>query len=189
MIKKIDNTKISVREYARRLGVDEKAIRKAIESAKIKKGYDPKLKKIIPAIANKEYGNTVVKKPPKQDPPPKKKPAKRKHKNDHEDRLFAKDNDSYAEALRKDTIIKANTNALKLRMREGELVEKQKVFKELFSFGKQIRIKFQSVPDRIIDDLLAAPGRNEAHTILFNAIADVLDELTGVGESDLKLNQ
>ena len=48
--------KISVRAYARQINVDEKAIRKAIAEGKIKKGYDTVTKKIIPRLANKEYG-------------------------------------------------------------------------------------------------------------------------------------
>lgn len=189
MVKK-DNERISIREYARRIGVDEKAIRKAIVSGKIKKGYDAKAKKIIPSAADKEYGSVVVKKPSKvveKSIPGKSKKKSQQGKADDGDPLIAKDNDSYAEALRKATIIKANTDALKLREREGQLVEKQKVFKALFAFGKEMRLKFQSIPDRIIDELLASPGRNEAHIVLSNAISDVLDELTAIKESDIKI--
>lgn len=190
MIKK-DNERISVREYARRIGVDEKAIRKAIVAGKIKKGYDSKSKKIIPSAADKEYGNVVVKKPSKTNeksiPEKPLKKSQQGTKVDEGDPLVAKDNDTYAEALRKSTIIKANTDALKLREREGQLVEKQKVFKALFAFGKEMRLKFQSIPDRVIDELLASPGRNEAHIVLSNAISDVLDELTATKESDIKI--
>lgn len=184
-----DNERISVREYARRIGVDEKAIRKAIVAGKIKKGYDAKEKKIIPAHADREYGYTIVKKPPKtiEKTIPEKPKKKSQQNKDDADPLVAKDNDTYQEALRKATIIKANTDALKLREREGQLVEKQKVFKALFAFGKEMRLKFQSIPDRVIDELLASPGRNEAHIVLSNAISDVLDELTSVKEADIKI--
>lgn len=193
MIKE-DNERISIREYAKRIGVDEKAIRNAIVAGKIKKGYDVTVKKIIPSAADKEYGNVVVKKPSKiieksvQKNPKKKSGEKSQQKEtEKEDPLIAKDNDSYAEALRKSTIIKANTDALKLREREGQLVEKQKVFKSLFAFGKEMRLKFQSIPDRVIDEVLASPGRNEAHILLSNAISDVLDELTNTKEINIKL--
>lgn len=184
MIKKADD-KISVRGYAKIVGVSEKAIRNAIVAGKIKKGYDAKLKKIIISAANKEYGDTLVKKPIKSSDKPKENTKIKK--KDEGDPLVAKDDDSYAEALRKSTIIKANTDALKLREREGQLVEKQKVFKALFSFGKEIRLKFQSIPDRVIDELLASPGRNEAHIVLSNAISDVLDDITNVSETNIKI--
>lgn len=52
--------KISVRAYAGQIGVNESAVRKAVTNGKIKNGYDSKTKKIIPSIANKEYGDFQV---------------------------------------------------------------------------------------------------------------------------------
>lgn len=184
--------KVSIREYARSKGVSDTAVRKAIKSGKIKGGYDEQSKKIIIKIADREWGDTIIQ--PVQtgsqtSPPAKQEQQKEPGTGDLEttgDSIFLGKDETYAEALRKDLIIKANLNALKLRMKEGEVVEKSKVYKELFAFGKQIRLRFQSIPDRIIDDVLAAPGRNEAHLILFNAISDVLEELTGTGEQELK---
>lgn len=183
-----NENKVSIREYARSKGVSDTTIRKAIKSGKIKKGYDEGSKKIIPQVADREWGDTIVQ--PLQTGS-QTIPAKEIKENEAEqvitgDGIVLDKDETYAEALRKDLIIKANLNALKLRMKEGEVVEKSKVYKELFSFGKQIRLRFQSIPDRIIDDVLAAPGRNEAHMILFNAISDVLEELTGTGEKELK---
>lgn len=182
--------KVSIREYARSKGVSDTSVRKAIKSGKIKGGYDEQSKKIIPLIADREWGDTIVSVPP-ENVPANKSPANPANTEPGAqvvsgDGIFLDKDETYAEALRKDLIIKANLNALKLRMKEGEVVEKSKVYKELFSFGKQIRLRFQSIPDRVIDDVLAAPGRNEAHMILFNAISDVLEELTGTGEEELK---
>ena len=186
-----NESKVSIREYARSKGVSDTTIRKAIKSGKIKKGYDEGSKKIIPQVADREWGDTMVQ--PLQtglQTAPVSKGQKEVGENREQeingDSVFVDKDETYAEALRKDLIIKANLNALKLRMKEGEVVEKSKVYKELFAFGKQIRLRFQSIPDRIIDDVLAAPGRNEAHMILFNAISDVLEELTGTGEKELK---
>lgn len=47
---------LSKSAYARYLGVNEKAIRKAIEEGKIKKGYDVVKKKVNVKEADKEYG-------------------------------------------------------------------------------------------------------------------------------------
>jgi hypothetical protein len=52
----ITEVKISIRAYAAQINVDEKSIRKAISEGKIVKGYDAVAKKIIPRLANKEYG-------------------------------------------------------------------------------------------------------------------------------------
>jgi hypothetical protein len=40
----------------------------------------------------------------------------------------------------------------------------------------------QAIPDRVIDDVLAARSRNEAHQVLYNAIADALEMLTEISE-------
>jgi len=42
--------KISIREYAHRLNVNEKAVRKAIAAGRIVRGYDAEAKKILPDI-------------------------------------------------------------------------------------------------------------------------------------------
>lgn len=187
-----DEKRISIREYARSKGVSDTAVRKAIKSRKINAGYDEATKKIIPEIADREWGDTIIQVTHDNEPPPAPpavngEQAAGKEQSNSGEGIFLDKDETYAEALRKDLIIKANINALKLRMKEGEVVEKSRVYKELFAFGKQIRLRFQSVPDRIIDDVLAAPGRNEAHLLLFNAITDILDELTGIGENDLKI--
>jgi hypothetical protein len=183
--------RVSIREYARSKGVSDTAVRKAIKSGKIKGGYDEQSKKIITEIADREWGDTIIQpsQTGSQTSPAKEEKSKEPGEGEpviNGDSIFIDKDETYAEALRKDLIIKANLNALKLRMKEGEVVEKSKVYKELFAFGKQIRLRFQSIPDRIIDDVLAAPGRNEAHMIVFNAISDVLEELTGIGEDELK---
>lgn len=47
---------LSVLGYAKLIGVNEKAVRKAIQSGIIKKGYDLERKKIIRHLADAEYG-------------------------------------------------------------------------------------------------------------------------------------
>lgn len=53
---KIEPEFLSKNAYAKYLGIDEKAVRKAIESGKIKKGFDLVKKKIIKHLADKEFG-------------------------------------------------------------------------------------------------------------------------------------
>lgn len=47
---------LSKNAYAKYLGVSEKAIRKAVDEGKIKKGWDADKQKIIKHLADKEYG-------------------------------------------------------------------------------------------------------------------------------------
>ncbi len=47
---------MSKNAYAKYLGIDEKAVRNAVTTGKISKGYDPVKKKIIKNIADEEFG-------------------------------------------------------------------------------------------------------------------------------------
>lgn len=49
--------KVSQREYARRIGLSNTAVSKAIRQGKIKKGWDRISGKIIVQYANEEYGD------------------------------------------------------------------------------------------------------------------------------------
>lgn len=178
--------RLSIREYARTKGVSDTAVRKAIAAKKISAGYDAENKKIVVALADQEWGDTIVRVHAQETHPPAAATNGPADEATEAGDIVVKNDETYAEALRKDLIIKANINALKLRMKEGEVVEKSKVYNTLFAFGKQLRLRFQSIPDRIIDDVLAAAGRNEAHALLLNAITDVLEELTGTAENEIK---
>jgi len=48
---------LSKSAYARSIGVSEKAVRKAIDEGKIKKGWDAEKQKVIKHLADKEYGH------------------------------------------------------------------------------------------------------------------------------------
>ncbi len=172
--------RISQREYARRLGVSNEAVRKAIDSGKIVKGWDKKEQRIIFDIANKEWGalhfknniNAIV--------------------NDEGDggtvgkNLSLNGDSSFADARRVKEIIQAQLVALDLKERKGELVKKDQVYKELYAFGQQMRTSLQAVPDRVIDNILASKSRAEAHTLLTDAIHEVLEILTAGKEFNFK---
>lgn len=171
---------ISISEYARRCGVTRGAIQKAIKSGRITKGYDLKAKKIVAIEADKEYGfNTVIKKTNE----------KIKH-SVTQDRLedltnipvseiTISANDFATDADRKMVIIKAQRELLKLKTESGELVNKDAVYKELFEFGKEVRMSLQAIPDRIIDQLITL-NRNEAHKLLTESINETLSKLSNI---------
>ena len=81
----------------------------------------------------------------------------------------------YKAALKANEILEAHERKLKVRKMKGELVEKDLVYKVFFMKGQEDRAKFESIPERIIDEILAAKSRNQAYLILTKAIADALD--------------
>jgi phage terminase Nu1 subunit (DNA packaging protein) len=89
---------------------------------------------------------------------------------------------SMMEAKKVEQIYKAKLAQLKFEMQSGKLVEKQAVYRELFGIGKSIRDALVSVPDRCIDNVLAARSRREAHGVLLTEIQNALEGLTGAAD-------
>lgn len=68
----------------------------------------------------------------------------------------------------------------------GKLVEKQVVYRALFAAGQRIRDRLQGIPARVIDDMLAAPSRIDALTILTKEIHGILEDLSNMNEITIK---
>lgn len=172
--------KVSIREYAKDLGVSDNSIRYAIKTGKITKGYDVKNKKIIVEEADKEYGFVLrVKKNNEK----LKKSFSSKDLEDIEgvniEEITIKKDDTIVDIERKHAYIKAQRDLLKLKTEAGELQNKEDTYRELFNFGKEVRLAFQSLPDRIIDQIITME-RNKAHKLLAENINDVLLKLTEI---------
>jgi len=175
------STLLSIREYARRKGCSDTAVHKAIKAEKIVKGVDytnPKRPKINPDIADKEWSAF-------KDPD-----YRRRARNGKE--IFEEEvkpsepvetatnprtDTSLAAAKRAQAVYKAKILELEMKQKQGSLVDRDQVYKALFAAGQEVRSALQAVPDRFIDNILAARSRNEAHSILSNAIADALEKL------------
>lgn len=197
--------KVSQREYARRLGISNEAVRKAVEGGKISKGWDKKEKKIIVEKANEEWGNIhkhvepdvseitsriTPYDPDKQESNPAKTPQKIPSYDGDEDtqagafaeleeyELALSNKAPFAEALRVEKVAKAKQEVLQLREKTGQLVRKDEVYKQLFAFGQSIRQALLVVPDRCIDEILAAPNRAESHAVLTKYIHEALLKLS-----------
>lgn len=173
--------RISQREYARRLGISNEAVSKAIREGKISKGWDKKEGKIIFETANEEWGalhlKTDIPKLLKQEvgePIRANYPTRASSANG----MTLSADSSYAEAKRVREIIVAQIAALELKERKEELVKKDEVYKQLYNFGQEVRTAITSLPDRHIDSMLAAKSRPEAYQILSGAVYDILDKLT-----------
>ena len=193
--------KISIREFASRVGVSDVAVGKAIRAGKIVEGIDysnPKRPKIDPEIALKEWGKNYDPsyqrtekvnenmgggaEPPQPVVKPKPKPT-----NLEPEAPPQPGGKSLAEIKRQAAEVKLHISAIELKVKKGELVDKEKVYRALFAAGQEVRTAFQSIPDRVIDNILASKTRNEAHSVLFNAIADTLESLSEISNRDLNV--
>lgn len=172
---------ISIREYSRQRGCSDTAVRKAIKAGKIVRGVidrDTKRPRIIPAIADQEWaentnpnyerqtrsGGTAAPVSPPPAPGIDRPPATGVQR-------------SLAETKRLHAEIKLQQDALELKRKKGELVDKRAVYAALFGAGQTIKNQVLGVADRTIDEILAAPSRNDAHTILYKALVESLQSL------------
>jgi hypothetical protein len=88
------------------------------------------------------------------------------------------DDADFNEAKRVEAIGKAKLVQIELAERKGKLVDKSKVYKELYSIGQEIRSALQGIPDKHIDNILACDNRPEAHSLLYKAITEALEGFT-----------
>lgn len=197
-----DTTKISIREFARLLGVSDVAVGKAIKSGKIVHAIDwtnPKRPKLDPVKAAEEWGKNYdptraqtdkfsegVKVVAKSEEPKPPKPPKEKQAPQFEvvrekpEPHPAQGGRSITEIKRQTAEVKLRLAAVELKQRQGQLVDKDQVYRSLFAAGQEMRTALQAVPDRCIDNILAASDRSEAHAILYAEITNALERLTEI---------
>jgi hypothetical protein len=196
---------ISIREFSRRVSVSDTAIRKAISAGWIVGGkvMENGVPRINFEIAKKEWElyqsqqgkTTTIKQAQKINAPKAATPIKSPEKSNPTPAAHGAEEiaprppaGSLAAARLVQAQLKAKHMEVELKLKMGELVDKSKVYAALFSIGKEIRQTLQAIPDRNIDDILAAGlngSRNEAHVVLTNAIADALETLSELSKVDL----
>ncbi len=209
--KKQQEQEISIRAYAALLKVNEKTVRKARDSGLLGKGYNGLTAKIIPSLADKAWGdNQKIIKPKagvSRAKAIKKLEEKERKKADvldksvdlpqKLDKMSTQELLSYIEvttdmplilAMRYREIIALALDKIKLQKEEGFLVEKDLVYKELFSFGTQLKKALLSIPGRVIDDMLAASNKVEAINILTVELNEVLRVFSGMTEVKQQVN-
>jgi hypothetical protein len=185
---------ISIREYSRRRGVSDTAVRKAIASGKISRGVidqDTKRPKILPGIADMEWESYTnpnyerVRKserlarsgpirPPAAPTPPADAPAP-----------DISGKKPLAEIKRLTAEVGLNLAAIELRKKKGELIDRKSVYSALFEAGQEVKNAVLGVPDRYIDAILAAPGRNEAWAVLNEALIEALQTVADIDKREL----
>ena len=186
---------ITIREYARRRNCSDTAIHKAITSGKITKGLvkidGVKWSRINPDIADQEWVqnfNAIKSQNPKmaakifeittKEPdiipiPSIKEPVTVQTPQEPPEK-----DTTLVQAQRARAVYEAKMKELEYKRMLGTLVDQAKVYRNLFTFGQEIRSALQALPDRIIDDILAASSRNAAHALLYNATSDILERLS-----------
>lgn len=174
---------ISLREFARRLGVNERKVRYFILTGKLSKcvTIENEQPKILFSIGKEEaasigLGNIpsvkslLNKKGPKQT----KKPIKPETEENDEDEEIL----SYAAALQYKENWNAKIKELEYLEKKETLVNKADVYSQLFDFGKEIRSEFESLPGRIGSKIaLLGSDVSEIEKLLANEIRNSLLKL------------
>lgn len=174
---------MTLRQYAKKCNTSHQTVSKAISQGKISDGYDKTTERIIPEIADLEWGlefiqrNSIKKLKAKDD----------EEINDDNWDPFAKEDDiaqgtNITELIRLDALYKARMAKLKVEQAVEKLVNKDAMYKEMFEFGKEIRMAMQAIPDRVIDQLISL-DRNQAHKMLNEAINEALEKLAEKDET------
>jgi hypothetical protein len=193
MTKKKEKKGISIREYSRRKGVSDTAVHKAFEEGKIVNGIvypeDGSRPYVLEEIADEEWGKhlnpargnnshlveTLEEK--KTEKTPSKGIDTALTSQEIQSTPDIKENETFNEALRKERIYKAKILKLQFHEKEGELVNKGDINKQLFELGKQVRIVFEALPNTTIDNILSANTRSEALLIFKKSINDALQKM------------
>jgi hypothetical protein len=201
-------TPISIRAYAAQLNVNEKAVRKAIQEGKIKKGVQKSSGKILASKADQEWGyihkvpkpgrglskakvaeklDAIPVIPPKENlVKPIKTENKREETGENQEGMNYSYTDlinsihiypelTYSEAIRRKEILGIAAERMKLEEQQGILVRKADVEKSLFAIGDTLKKSLLNIPARCIDDIMAAPNKIDASTILIMEIQSVLN--------------
>lgn len=205
---------MSKRAYAKQCGVSEATIRKAVEKGHITKGVDKETGKIKPEIADDEWYNYYLVRQKNKAaaagvveetalPAGVAKPGKGKAKKikpedleggenllDEEDEAEDVGWLSKAELERRNEAMKLKHAQLKYAVAKGALVKRDDVYSALFVAGQEIRSALQAIPDRVIDNIIAASGQSRAHAhqVLVDELNKVLVTLSDMGERGYNLN-
>lgn len=198
----MENEKLSIRQFAKLVGVSDVAVGKAIKTGKIVKAIDwsnPKRPKIDPILAVKEWGRNTDPSSGRSDkindtmevvPKGKKVSPTEKYEVVREtEPQPAHGGRSITEIKRQTAEVKLRLAAVELKQKQGQLVDKDLVYRSLFAAGQEMRTAMQSIPDRCIDNIMAAQDRNEAHTILYNEITYALERLSEIYKRGLNDTQ
>jgi hypothetical protein len=190
--------RVSIREYALMIGVDEKTVRKARDAGLLQNGYDQVKKKVIPDLADQAWGSAQK--------VTRRKPGVSKIKtigrlngdfgngdNDEElseiewlnqeeirtgsllENIKITSSMATADAMRRREIIALALDKKKLEEAEGILVRREMVEKALFLLGSELRKALLDIPARTAREVMAATTEIQAINLLTDEITHVLN--------------
>ncbi len=178
---------VSLREYARRKGVSDTAIRKSIKAGKISLALRTNPKngrpEINPAIADDEWSRNHN---PMQERTTRSGVPNASIHGGQANEAPASASGAYSQvgeqtlaaAKRATAVYKAKMSELEYKQKAGQLIDAEKVRRSLYEFGAQVRERVLKVPDLVVDRVLATKTRNEAHIMLMTELNSALESLT-----------
>ena len=171
---------ISIRAYAKRRGVSETAVRKAIKTGRIKLEADGTLD---PAKADAQWdGNTdTAQQRPKQRPVPNE-AIQSVRETVGESPLssgLGSGGTTFLQARTANEVLKAQTNKLRLARLKGELVDRSQAIAQVFKLARAERDAWLNWPSRVSATLAAELGvdPHALHTLLEREVRRHLEEL------------
>jgi hypothetical protein len=150
---------LSLRAFAKRHQVDEKAVRKAVQSGRLSKSLGSvKGKPFIadPELADAEWITNSQPQPDKGKVIPQ---------------------NTLVEAQRSATLERARKLKLDNDLKDGRLIEVAKVKREWFELARTIRKAIQNIPARLSAELAAEPDAGRVYSKLDAALRDALNVL------------
>lgn len=173
---------VSQREYARRIGVSQEAVRQAVQSGRISTVAG----KIDPVTADAEWErNTDPSKPRNRltgRPKHRRDPLQPERPMDLGGGSAAGDKGgripSYSDARARREVIQAALAKIELDIKLGELVSAKEVRAITFELNRRVRDQLMSLPDRVAAAVAATSDQDEARRILQDEIDLICRELS-----------
>ena len=170
---------VSIREYARRRGVSDMAVRKAIKQGRIEKEADGT---IDPIQADKAWVSNTLR--------PQLKSVSANKPNttvtQESKQSMSKSGNTYIEAKTTNEIIKAKTNKLRFKQLSGELIDKEKACQQVFQLARGMRDAWEAWPARISSQM-AAELNVDAHTLQITLEEYIYQHLLELSQTKLEI--
>jgi hypothetical protein len=166
---------MTLNEYARHKGVEGHTVKYHIDRGNITARKDGNTWKIDPAKADAQWD--AIQNPLNHKTKERLKKEGKPVVSVDEDSPIPETSDhptTRAAAAIEKEFYTANIKRLQFEKMNGTLIEKDAVYSALFETAKGIRLVFEALPDRVIDQIQAAPSRHEALNVLKNAINEAL---------------
>ena len=179
---------VTVREFARRIGVSLTAIQKGVKNGRIEAITDPDTGKITGIDYDGQAGawtanskhpqkrpNTIAGGRPRLDGMPPAKPARQPPPADNEPSPLG--GMTMANVQRARELVKLQLDNLKLREAQGELVSASETRKQGHSLATGIISALYNIPDRCADEIAGMSDPHAIHKLLLTEIDNAVEAI------------